>query len=63
MSSSRSKLINKGKVNQVYFDAEPDNILCEGNITKCRNFITEKRWWRLYKKGLVRIGEVIWEKD
>lgn len=60
---TRQQLIDKGKIWQVYNDGEPDNVLFEGNKTKCLQFIKENNFGYYYKKGKIRIAQVIWEKD
>lgn len=59
---TRTEQIHKGKIWQVYLDSAPDNLLFEGNKTKCFDYIKVNFGMRAYKKGTVRIGQVIFEK-
>ncbi len=58
---SRAELIKAGKLHQVYENGA-ENVLFEGNLTKCRAFVKEKFGWRFYKTGKIRIGQLIWEE-
>lgn len=56
----RQQLINEGKLYQVAFDSEPDNVLLEGLRSECMTFI-KHRWPGYYKSGKVRLGKIIYE--
>ena len=58
---SRAELINAGKIYQVYSDENPDNIYFEGNKTACLKYIKETFGMKMWRKGRVRIGKIIWE--
>lgn len=58
---NRQQLIERGKIWQVYPDGEPDNILFEGNKTAAKNYIS-KYHYRQYKKGIIRLAQIIWEQ-
>lgn len=60
---TRQELIDDGKVWTVCPDNEPENILFEGNKTSCIKYLRENNLFRQYKKGLIRLGKVIWEKE
>lgn len=57
----RLQQIARGKLWQVYLDGDPDKILCEGSKTACRQYI--RNWFsaREFKKGYVRLGQLIHE--
>jgi hypothetical protein len=59
---NRQELIKKGKIWQVNLDASPDDILFEGNKTNCFKFVKQNYGMRQYRKGIIRVGELIWEK-
>ena len=56
----RQKLIEQGKLWQVYPEGDSDNILFEGSRTACMKYIRQNcpLAWR---KNEVRLGKVIWE--
>ncbi len=56
----RQKLIEQGKLWQVYPEGDSDNILFEGSRTACMKHIRQNcpNAWR---KNEVRLGKVIWE--
>ncbi len=58
---TRQELIDKGKVWQVHPDGNVDCIFFEGTKTQCRNYIKDKNMKRMYKKGEIRLGKLIWE--
>lgn len=60
---TRPAKISAGKIWHVYLDDSPDVILFEGNLTACRKLIKETFGWRFYKKGTIRLGQVIWEPE
>lgn len=60
---NRAEQIKKGKIWQVYTDESPDAILFEGNKTNCFKYIREEWGMRFYKNGIIRCGQVIWEKE
>lgn len=53
--------IDAGKIWQVYPDGQPENILFEGTKTGCKNWLKVNGRIRDYKKGSVRLAQVIWE--
>ena len=57
----RQKLIDAGKIWQVYNDREPDDILFEGCKTKCFGYVKLHYGLRAYKSGAIRVGQVIYE--
>ena len=57
----RQKLIDAGKIWQVYTNSQPDTILCEGFKTKCFDYIRLHFGLRAYKKGTIRLAQVIYE--
>ena len=57
----RQKLIEAGKIWQVYTDNEHDNILFEGNKTKCREYIRIHYGMRQWRIGKIRLGKLIFE--
>jgi hypothetical protein len=59
---TRQEKIAKGKLWQVYTNEKPNNILFEGCKTKCLTFIKDHFGIKMYKRGLVRIGQLIFEK-
>ena len=59
---TREQKINSGKLWQVHPDGLPDDVLFEGNKTACMGYI-KQHLWRQYRKGLVRLGKLIWEKQ
>jgi hypothetical protein len=58
---NRQQLIDKGKIWQIYHDGKPDTILCEGNKTKCQNFLRINSLLGEYKKGRIRLAKLIYE--
>lgn len=58
---TRSSLISRGKLWQVHPDAEPDKILFEGSHAACLRFLRSSAQWHAYKRGQIRIGQLIWE--
>ncbi len=60
---SREQLIKEGKVWLVYPDSDGDAIQFEGKSrAACLKYLKLKGLTRDYKKGIIRIGELIWEK-
>jgi hypothetical protein len=47
---------------QVYRDAAPEVVLCEGSKAACWRYITEHHLRRDWRRGEVRLGRVIWEQ-
>ena len=62
MAKTRQQLIDSGKIYQVYTEADSDTILFEGTRAKCMAWI-KIVCWRDYKKGIIRLGKLIWEND
>jgi len=60
---SRLELIDQRKLWHVHMDATPDEILCEGSKTACWRFISENHWQRLWRRGEVRMGQILWERN
>lgn len=60
---TRQDKINSGKLWQVYYSSKPDDILFEGSRSKCLTWLRQHDFWRLYKRGTIRIGKLIWEKE
>lgn len=58
----RQQEIADGKLYQVAFDGEPDNVLLEGTKTECMTFI-KQRWPGYYKSGKIRLGKILYEPD
>jgi len=56
------QLIEQGKIYQVYPDDDKENILYEGTRAKCLDFIKAFGFQYRYKKGLIRIAKLIYEK-
>jgi hypothetical protein len=59
---TRDEKIKFGLIHQVYPDSDPEKIMFEGSETACRGYVKAKRLTREVKTGIVRIGQVIWEK-
>lgn len=59
---TRQQKIDSGKLWQVYPDGENDCILYEGSRVKCMQFI-RANCLTAWKKGAVRLGKVIWERN
>lgn len=59
---TRLEKISAGKIWHVYPDSDPEKIMFEGSETACRAYLKAKRLTREFKRGIIRIGKVIWEK-
>ena len=57
----RQKLIDAGKIWQVYNDREPDYILFEGCKTKSLDHVRVNYDMRSYNSGVIRIAQLIYE--
>lgn len=57
----REKLIDAGKVWQVYDKTTPDNVLFEGSKSACEKW-ANNNFPVQYKYGTIRIGKLIYEK-
>lgn len=57
---SRTDKISKGKIFQVYWDANPDYILFEGGRSKCLEWLKIHHWTD-YRENRIRIGQLLWE--
>lgn len=60
---TRAEKIKAGKIWQVSPDGKPDEILYEGSKTACFAFVRDHYGMRAYKRGTIRIGQLIWEKE
>ena len=60
-TSSRQRLIDRGKLWQVYPDGSPDDVLFEGNKTQCKQYIWQEQLQGQWRRGSIRMGQVIWE--
>ena len=58
----RAWKLKLGKLWQVYANATPDNILIEGSKSFCLKVMQERHMMRSYKRGEIRLGQLIWEK-
>ena len=61
MKLTRADKIKNGKLWQVYASAKPDNICFEGSKTACMKYIRKTFGMWVYKRGKIRIGQLIWE--
>lgn len=59
---TRTEKIAGGQVWQVYPDGDPDKIMFEGSKSACQGYVKAKRLTRELKRGIIRLGKVIWEK-
>lgn len=57
---TRQEKILKGKLWTVHFD-NCDNNLFEGTKTACHKYLKENNLTRQYKRGKIRVGQLIWE--
>ncbi len=60
---TREQKIQKGKIWQVYWDKNSDNIIFEDCKTRCFEFVKRTFGMRQYKGGKIRVGQLIWEKE
>lgn len=58
---TREQKINKGKLWIIHPDSDGDKILFEGSKTSCVKYLKENKLWGDYKKGVIRLGQLIWE--
>lgn len=58
---TRQQLIDAGKIWHVTHPDKPDDILFEGCQTHAMSFIRQHFGNRAYKRGDIRLGEVIFE--
>jgi hypothetical protein len=58
---TRAELIERFKLWHVYYDVDPDTILCEGSKTACLRYLSEHHLTRKVKRGEIRLGQIIWE--
>lgn len=59
----RKFLLENGMLWQVYLPKTPDDILFEGQKSNCMNFIRENYGLSKWKRGEIRIGNLILEHD
>ncbi len=59
--TTRKQAIERGRVWQVYEDGCRETILHEGTKSSCQRYLRERGLQRYYRRGLVRMAQVIWE--
>ena len=63
MKLTRAQKIKLGKIWQVYFDIAIEDIQFEGSKSACIKYLKENNLWKKYKRGEIRIGQLIFEFD
>lgn len=59
---TRQQKIQKGKLWQIYFDKTPEDIIFESTKSGCFAYLRRNYCMAQYKQGMIRIGQLIWEK-
>lgn len=60
---TRTEQIAAGKVWQVYPGNDIDSILFEGTKAACVRYVKDRGFWKQYKRGVIRIGQLIWDPE
>lgn len=59
---TRQQRIDKGLVWNVYHSDSPDVLMFEGTKTQCKKYLSLNNLNRAYKRGSVRLSQIIWEE-